>query len=244
MSFIAANVGLAPLASSKVAPLTNKRTISALLLAPLALLAIYAGSPWFDLFIAVAGLAMAWEWFQMMETGRLGGTTWLRAAWNLLGLPVVVVPCLSLIWLRTLPETGLEAILWLFGAVWTTDVAAYFIGRRFGRTKLAPRVSPGKTWAGLIGAIIFAAIWSGAWDYWIAGTGLVIMLSLGAITAVIAQTGDLSISWIKRRCGVKDASNLIPGHGGMLDRMDGFLVTAPLLAFLVKATGKGSVVPW
>ncbi len=242
MSFIAASGDTARLESS--VPLIGQRAISALLLAPLGLLAVYAGTPWFDLMIGVAALAMAWEWFNMMETGRLGGTGWRRMAWRLSGLPVVAIPCLALIWLRILPDSGLAAVLWLFGAVWTTDIAAFFVGRRFGRAKLAPRISPGKTWAGLIGAMVCAAIWSAAWGYWSQGGGLLAMMSLGAAAALLAQTGDLGISWIKRRCGVKDAGNLIPGHGGVLDRMDGFLITAPVLAVLLKLSGKGFAVPW
>ena len=117
---------------------------------------------------------------------------------------------------------------------WAGDTAALYVGRSMGRHKLAPRISPGKTWAGLAGGIVSAAIVGGFGPLYapyppsfIAGMDLAIALS------VVAQAGDLFESWLKRRAGAKDSGNLIPGHGGLLDRVDGLIFSTPLFAFLV-----------
>jgi phosphatidate cytidylyltransferase len=128
--------------------------------------------------------------------------------------------------LRASPEYGLAAILWVFGVVWGTDVMAYVGGRRIGGPKLWPRVSPGKTWSGTIVGVGAGAL-IGAMVAWIAapgGASLVRLASLGVIVAAASQAGDLFESALKRRAGVKDSSHLIPGHGGLMDRLDGFTV--------------------
>ena len=136
----------------------------------------------------------------------------------------------------------MAAIFWLLGAVWATDIGAYVTGRLLGGPKLAPRISPNKTWAGLLGGVVCAASWGAAWGA-LAGAGMAGAIVISAITAVVAQAGDLGVSAVKRRFGVKDASRLIPGHGGMLDRVDGFLLTAPAIAGLAVITVRGGL-PW
>lgn len=145
--------------------------------------------------------------------------------------PIAIgLACISLIWLRDLPNGGLAAVIWLLGAVWTTDIAAYFVGRRIGGPRLAPRISPKKTWSGLVGAMICAALWGSLWGLMPGASEMWKLAVLGAAVTVIAQAGDLSISSLKRHFGAKDASDLIPGHGGVLDRFDGFIVSAPVVA--------------
>jgi phosphatidate cytidylyltransferase len=135
----------------------------------------------------------------------------------------VVVPAVML---RHDPVFGLVAVLWLFAVVWAEDTGAYFAGRLIGGPKLAPRISPNKTWAGAIGGTV-AAIVAGSAVLILAGIEWKAMHVLVAfVVAVAAQIGDLIESAIKRRFGVKDASALIPGHGGMMDRVDGFLIAA------------------
>lgn len=143
--------------------------------------------------------------------------------------------------LRSLPELGLAIIIWSFAVVWFTDIAAYFTGRRFGGPKLMPSVSPGKTWSGAIGGTIAGTL--GGYAVWaltpaaaqLVGPALVI---LGSLTAsVFSQMGDLFESSLKRRFGAKDSSHLIPGHGGFLDRLDGYwavLVFAGMVLFLTR----------
>lgn len=134
--------------------------------------------------------------------------------------------------LRFDAEYGFLAILFLFAVVWATDIAAYFVGRAVGGPKLAPRWSPNKTWSGAIGGVVGAAIATIVLTM-IAGLGSPIMLTLLAVAlSVVAQAGDLFESALKRRFGAKDSSHLIPGHGGAMDRLDGFVAAATLACVL------------
>jgi phosphatidate cytidylyltransferase len=155
------------------------------------------------------------------------------ALWAGIGVALIGLPAVALVWLRSVPELGLGLLLWLLIVVWTTDTAAYAVGRRLGGPRLAPVISPGKTWSGLSGGVLGASL-AGAITLWALGSERVIHAAgLGAAFAVLAQLGDLAESALKRRAGVKDSGSLIPGHGGVLDRVDGFLLTAPALALLL-----------
>lgn len=156
-----------------------------------------------------------------------------------MGSAMIGVFCLSFIWLRAVPDIGLGLVIWLAVAVWFTDAGGYFFGRTIGGAKLAPRISPNKTWAGLFGGMLLAAVWSVAAVPWLGSfaIGPVIVAALGI--AVLAQLGDLSVSAVKRRFGVKDTSALIPGHGGVLDRLDGMLLTGPVAAFVLVLSAEG-----
>jgi phosphatidate cytidylyltransferase len=156
--------------------------------------------------------------------------------WAGIGVALVGVPALALVWLRALPEIGLGALLWLLIVVWTTDTAAYLVGRRVRGPRLAPTISPGKTWSGLGGGLIGASVASMVTAWALGSERLACAAGLGAGFAVMAQLGDLAESVLKRRAGVKDSGSLIPGHGGVLDRVDGLLLTAPALALLLGAT--------
>ncbi len=128
--------------------------------------------------------------------------------------------------------------------VWATDIAAFFAGRGMGGPRLAPAISPNKTVAGLIGGVIAAAV-AGAVvavildARWAADALPFLLAGLGAILAVLAQAGDLFESWLKRRAGVKDSGTLLPGHGGVLDRLDGLVPVAVVVALIVAATPPG-----
>lgn len=136
--------------------------------------------------------------------------------------PIVLGPIL----LRADPLLGLAAVLWLFAVVWGTDIAAYFVGRRLGGPKLWPAVSPGKTWSGAIGGAL-AGMLGGVAVAAFAGVPLLWPVALLALAAsILAQAGDLFESAVKRRAGVKDSGRLIPGHGGLMDRLDGFAAAA------------------
>ena len=150
----------------------------------------------------------------------------LAVGWGFL---YVAIPALCLV---VLNWAWLELVFWLMLVTWSTDIFAYFAGRGIGGPKLAPRVSPNKTWAGLIGGMAGAAV-VGALAAWLLDIGAPFIF-LGAPMGLIAQLGDLYESWVKRRCEVKDSSSLIPGHGGVLDRVDGLLpVTVATLIVLV-----------
>lgn len=134
--------------------------------------------------------------------------------------------------LRGDPKLGLAALLVLFATVWATDIFAYFAGRAFGGPLLWPRLSPKKTWTGAIGGLVGGVAAGASVAYASVGTDPLAGSVLALVLSIVAQGGDLFESAVKRRFGAKDASSLIPGHGGMMDRLDGFLVAA-LVALLI-----------
>jgi phosphatidate cytidylyltransferase len=139
------------------------------------------------------------------------------------------------LWLALGPK-GRDTALWLLAVVWATDIGAYVVGRAVGGPRLAPRISPNKTWAGLIGGTASAAV-AGLVAARLTGAPGVLLLGTSMALAVIAQLGDLAESLAKRHFGVKDSSGLIPGHGGLLDRLDGLIAAAIAASALVLATG-------
>lgn len=144
----------------------------------------------------------------------------------------------SLAFLRDGDESGLLAILFLFAVVWATDILAYFVGRRIGGPKLAPAISPGKTWSGAIGGAI-GGVLGGIAVVVAADIGKGVLLAfIALLLSIVAQIGDLFESAIKRRHGAKDSSNIIPGHGGVMDRVDG-LVAAGFALYLIGAAAGG-----
>jgi phosphatidate cytidylyltransferase len=133
-----------------------------------------------------------------------------------------------LLWVRGWDDQRFYLLIWTFVVTWSTDIGAYFAGRNFGKRKLAPTISPNKTVEGLYGGIAAAALLGGAW---VLATGLgIALLALAPILAIAAQAGDLFESGMKRRAGVKDSGHWLPGHGGVLDRLDGLVPVAVLTA--------------
>jgi phosphatidate cytidylyltransferase len=152
--------------------------------------------------------------------------------WMGFGVPYAAAIVIAPVALRADPIHGLAGVLVLFAAVWGTDAAAYFAGRAFGGPKLWPRVSPNKTWSGAIGGVSFAVV-AGLTLAWASGVAPSLGLALVLVALSVAvQIGDLFESGAKRRFGAKDAGALIPGHGGVLDRVDGFLVAASLAVLI------------
>lgn len=166
-----------------------------------------------------------------------GGGKWAAAGLTYAGLSAI-----SLAFLRDGDLPGLLAILFLFATVWATDILAYFVGRAVGGPKLAPSISPGKTQSGALGGAVGGVI-AGVLLGWVAGAPNLGMLAIVAlILSVVAQAGDLFESWVKRQHGVKDSGSLIPGHGGVMDRVDG-LVAAALALYLIGALIGGMNAP-
>ncbi len=156
-----------------------------------------------------------------------------RAGWVAGGMLYVGLPSLALLWLRDDAGFGRDGLYWLFCVVWATDIGAYAAGRAIGGPKLAPRISPKKTWAGLAGGVIAAGA-SGAAVALVAGFGDPFWLFVaGSALALVAQAGDLVESAIKRHFDRKDSGSLIPGHGGILDRVDGLVFAAPVVALFM-----------
>lgn len=202
------------------------RAGSALILFAIAGTALWFGGLAFGLLLLVGGALMLVEWFALVRAMTLSSGA--KAMLNILG-PVLTLGAMAGLWFIR-DQLGMTAALWVFGMVWATDIGAYFAGRAFGGARLAPKISPSKTWSGLIGGMIAALIASATIGD---RAGIIgVPLWIGLFMGLLAQMGDLSQSWMKRRAGVKDSGKLIPGHGGLFDRVDGILPVALLLGAL------------
>jgi phosphatidate cytidylyltransferase len=164
------------------------------------------------------------------------------AAWFAIGALYIGIPAIALIGIAHDPRWGRETLAVAIVAVAATDIGAYFTGKAFGGPKLAPKISPKKTWAGLVGGMISASFLTMGMGLFL-GFPIWLGAALGTGLAVISQLGDLFESAIKRRFGVKDSGGIIPGHGGLFDRVDGHLAAACAVAAAHWATG-GSVLTW
>lgn len=213
------------------------RTASAVVMLAVAGAAVWFGGFVFLAFVLLVSAGLLFEWFQLVR--GFAQRAWVRALWLMGGLLYIGTAGWFLIVLRM---TGLLSLLIFFlGVVIATDIGAYFAGRTIGGPKIAPGISPSKTWAGLIGGMALAAVFAGAGIALSGGVALQIGFAAfsGAVLAIIAQAGDFFESWMKRRAGVKDSGKLIPGHGGVFDRVDGLLpvviVGTVCAAFLARA---------
>ena len=256
------------------------RVLAALALAPLVLLAAWAGGVWFGLLLLAGVVLMAREWTTIVHNGDVGqfalhvvagvsgllagalphrawlflalvALAWLAALWltaralrgfsvhHVAGPLYIAAAALALMTLRTTPTCGAYAIFFLFAVVWSADSLAYFAGRALGGPKFAPRISPKKTWSGFFGAVAGGAV-AGALFALATGLPAGTLFLVGALLGGFEQFGDLYESAMKRRFGVKDSGTLIPGHGGILDRVDG-LVAAAMLALVIGALASGSL---
>lgn len=212
---------------------SRRLMVTRVLLALTAIAAIFgvkAGMPTLVLAAVVAGAIAS----GMAEVGANAADTDKgigRRIWIVAGAVYIAVPLAALEWLRLAPH-GREIVIWLLIVVWASDTVAYLAGRAFGGRKLAPEISPKKTWSGLYGAMIGAAL-AGAGVAQLLETGHPIGLAgLAAVFGLAGQGGDLLESSVKRRFGVKDTSRLIPGHGGLFDRLDALLAVVVLAALL------------
>lgn len=252
----------------------RKRTLSAVVLAPVALLCVWLGGVAWMAMMAAAAVGLGFEWATLCGSapGRLPGVVLLcvpaaagimtalgfaEAAlvlvclgagwvgwqgggrWLAAGLVYVGVPVVALAALRGGGGVGRMDLLFLVLVVWASDIGAYVAGRVAGGPKLAPSISPGKTWSGAAGGLVAAMLVGVGAAYWLTPGPVARAAVVAGVLGVAAQGGDLLESWIKRRFGVKDSGWLIPGHGGLLDRLDGLLAAAPVAAGVAIIWGRG-----
>ena len=210
------------------------RTAVGIILIGIALASALFGGMVFATLVALIATIMYLEWSRMV--GRWG------TKWRIYGFAYCLLPAVSLLWIRERAEyegigSGFDLLIWVFLVVWSTDIGAYFAGRAIGGTKLAPSISPNKTVAGLVGGIIAATLVAMFWVDFINLESSAKMPSilywLAPPFAFSAQMGDLFESGLKRRAGVKDSGTWLPGHGGLLDRLDGLVPVAVLTAALM-----------
>jgi len=222
------------------------RVASALILMPLVLyLMIYGGKPFLFMIGVALGLSIK-EWFGM---AKLAANPYLN---GLVGFIYIFVCILCFVYLHQHYENGKGLTLALMLSVWASDSGAYFAGKSIGGPKMAPAISPNKTWAGLIGGIVSSvaalfvyahyvgpflgdAIWSDLNTP--EGFTTMVILVIGIVITLSGQAGDLLISYQKRKVGVKDTGTLIPGHGGLLDRIDSLLLASPVFLICLKVFG-------
>jgi phosphatidate cytidylyltransferase len=282
--------------------LTNlqKRILSAAVLLPLVIAAIYFGHPYFAILVALFAAFMAWEWTRIVAHERAPGQTspvpvptarlwwvftaigiitavlavlqaawggwdssvWIeilaglaatavagllvnrgRAIWFVVGILYVAVPAAALVTIRADPAFGRAALIWIIALVVAADTGGYLVGRTVGGPKLAPRISPNKTWSGLGGAVLGAALAGLSVAFMLNHTNVWMLTLISAVLGLLEQGGDLVESAFKRHFGVKDTSQIIPGHGGVLDRVDGLLAVAVAVLVINQWAG-GSVLAW
>lgn len=198
---------------------------------------------WVVLVVAAALLFMKMPAIQVLAIIAAGSVFLVqRANWAAGGLLYAGVPMVCLAMLRSDTTTGLIAIIYLFALVWATDIAAYFTGRTLGGPKLAPRFSPNKTWSGAIGGVVAAMIAGAMVSYFSFDRIKIFMIILAAMLSVASQMGDLGESWVKRCFGAKDSGKLLPGHGGVMDRVDGLIIAAVML-YIIGALVAGADSP-
>lgn len=222
------------------------RTASALILMPLVLFAlIHGGVP----FIILAGAGLMISLYEWAKMAALDKNPIQNAV---IGFSYILFCFAALFYMRLYQSDGVGLTLSLILCIWASDTGAYFAGKMIGGPKMAPSISPNKTWAGLIGGMISSAATYLLYTHWLGPiltkwvgvdlsileftSGFVIFI-LGASFTITGQIGDLMISHEKRRVGVKDTGNLIPGHGGLLDRIDSLLLAAPIFLLILKANG-------
>lgn len=209
----------------------KRRIVAGLVMSAVALVVVLVGGLPFIAIVLLATLQMMREWDRLTE--HQGPQL------QHLGLVYLALPAASLIWLRelssvTYPYAGLQLTVYVLLVVWATDIGAYFAGKQLGGPKLAPEISPNKTWSGLLGGMAAAGgLGLVAASFTPYPTTVVGCVAMGMLLAVVSQAGDLFESWLKRRAGVKDSGTLIPGHGGLLDRVDGLLTAIPVFALFV-----------
>ncbi|MDE1915101.1 MAG: phosphatidate cytidylyltransferase [Sphingomonadales bacterium] len=212
------------------------RTLSAIVMIAVAGTALWLSGVVWQVFVLAVSVGVLWEWNRLVRA--IAGSRWARLLWLAVGVAYVgtageVLVSMPVLFGRLGPLIPVMLVI-------ATDVGAYFSGRALGGPKIAPRVSPSKTWSGLGGGALLAACVSVALAFaaagrYLAGQPVVIAKCalLGALVAVIAQAGDFFESWMKRRAGVKDSGSLLPGHGGLFDRVDGLLAVLFVAGLLV-----------
>lgn len=216
----------------------QKRILSAIVLAPIVVGAVWVGGYVFYGLMAAVFAVSVHEWSRLsLRDGRI--------QYGLLAVGILYMAAASFaaIWLRDHVENGLYLLLYVMFAIWACDSGAYGAGKLIGGPKMAPKISPNKTWAGLIGgcvasAIVVTGLTAFCKDGALAVTvpvshPYIVHFIIGLVLAVIGQIGDLLVSVLKRRAGLKDTGNIIPGHGGLLDRIDALLLALIVFAAII-----------
>jgi len=207
---------------------TKQRIVTALILFPIAIYAIFFSQNLFNLMSVAIAILMAWEWSNITKTAPDKD----KKKWQTIGFFYILIPVYSIVQIRSI---DVDILFWMFAIIWTTDIFAFFSGKTFGGPKLAPSISPNKTWSGLAGGVISSVVIGIVCSSLFSGSVIFFMIASMSLS-ILEQISDLIESKIKRIFGVKDSGNSIPGHGGVLDRMDGIVLVAPVILLLIVIT--------
>lgn len=217
------------------------RTVSAVVMVAVAAAALWLGGWWWNGFVLLVAGGVLFEWRGLVRA--FASSLGAAIAWNLGGIVYLGIAAALLMVMRQ-DFVGFTTVLAVVAMVIATDVGAYFAGRTIGGPKIAPAISPSKTWAGLFGGMVASGVAIALLMYFLRDGGTVRSLGTsaagGVVVAVVAQAGDFFESWMKRRAGVKDSGRLIPGHGGLFDRVDGLLAVSFVLGILFLAGQLGA----
>jgi phosphatidate cytidylyltransferase len=227
----------------KIDPSSNlkKRFLMAFVLIPIAVIAIFFAPNLFLFLTLGIAFLMTYEWVAITKNAKD------QQKWLCLGFCYVVIPLFSVLKIyhfKSCPlaensssTSGASIIFWMFSIIWATDIFAFFAGKYFGGPKIAPSISPNKTWAGLFGGVVASCLIGGISGLMFPGNMLFFIVISGFLS-ILEQVSDFLESKIKRMFGVKDSSHIIPGHGGVLDRLDGLTLVAPMVWFLTGTFAK------
>jgi len=203
---------------------TKQRIITSLFLIPLAVYAIFFSPSLFLFFSIAIAMMMMIEWLDMIKKSPD------EKKWRIIGFFYILIPIFAVCKLRMI---SVDVLFWMFSIIWVTDIFAFFAGRALGGPKLAPNISPNKTWSGLAGGTLASAVIGFITSFMFNGGEIIFFVTASVLLSLIEQASDLTESKFKRIFGVKDSGNIIPGHGGVLDRLDGMIFSAPFVLILV-----------
>jgi len=203
----------------------RQRILTAVIAVPFIIFAIYVSKFLFNAFLLVIVVLAAFEWQNLIKDVKN------KASWTLAGVVYIALPFLLFITIHDV-NNGPNIILWMLCVVWATDIAGMLVGQALQGPKLAPKISPNKTWSGLFGGIISSMMIGFVSSLMFSG-GVMFFVFFSGLLAVVEQMGDLFESKIKRHFGVKDSGNILPGHGGILDRIDGLIFVIPVVFLMI-----------
>ena len=202
------------------------RSLSVLLLVPIVIYIILDGTVIFHASIGLISALMIIEWHRMIKNLEN------KFKWIAIALIYIFLFALSLVWIRQ-QEAGKFLLLWLVITTWLADTGAFISGKVIGGAKLAPKISPQKTWAGFIGAMVFSGFSGIIFSKCMNVDNIYRFVTVTVGLGILAQLGDLSESWVKRKAGIKNSGRIIPGHGGILDRVDSLMMSSVSLALFL-----------
>jgi len=198
----------------------GQRIFSSVILLLVAIYAIYFSKSLFFLLIIALTILISFEWLEVVKTATN------QKKWRLIGFVYILIPIYSALEIRNIDP---NILLWMFFIIWSTDIGAYFVGKNLGGPKLAPNISPNKTWSGLLAGVLISLVIGFLSSFMFTKGNIIFFTITSGIISIIEQISDLIESKIKRIFNIKDSGNIIPGHGGLLDRMDGITLVAPFV---------------